>query len=43
MTERYLLVTVLTAVASSFFVPALQIMNRVMKCPRKQQTIEEDG
>ena len=40
---RLLSVIVLTAVASSFFVPALQIMNRVMKCPRTQQTIEEDG
>jgi hypothetical protein len=41
LTERRLLVTVLTAAASSF-VPALQGMNRVMKCPRKQQTVEED-
>ncbi len=41
MTERYLLVSVLAAVASSL-VPALQGMNRVMMSPRKQQTIEED-
>ncbi len=41
LTERYLLVTVLTAAASSF-VPALQGMNRVVKCPRKQQNVEED-
>ena len=38
LTERYLLVTVLTVAASSF-VPALQGMNGVM---RSQQTVEED-
>ncbi len=32
---------VFTAAASSF-VPALQGMKRVMTCPRKQQTVEED-
>jgi hypothetical protein len=42
LTERYLLVSVLTAAASSF-VPALQGMNRVTTSPRKQQTVEEDG
>jgi hypothetical protein len=41
LTERYLLVTVLTAAASSL-VPALQVMKWVMTSPRKQQTVEED-
>jgi hypothetical protein len=41
LTERFLLVTVLTVAASSF-VPALQGMKRVLKNPRKQQTVEED-
>ncbi len=41
MTERYLLVTVLAAVASSL-VSALQGMNQVMTSPRKQQTVDED-
>jgi hypothetical protein len=41
LAERYLVVTVLTAAASSF-VPALQGMKWVMTSPRKQQTVEED-
>ncbi len=41
LTERYLLVTVLTTVASSL-VPALQGMRWMMTSPRKQQTVEED-